>query len=149
MPSPSDSPEKGIEQFIIGYEVVENSAETLRKMVVARLLPSEDGLVVRYEDHIRERDEAVARERERLARDGGDLPEAFAAIDPESDVGVLIRAALTVAEEDERERIREALLGEKGIEVAGAESSRRHHFRPHNNITRTLFEAALDSLEDG
>jgi hypothetical protein len=82
-------------------------------------------------------------ERQRLARQG-ELPEALFGVHPESDVGVLIRAALTVAEEDaaksERQRLKEALeklRDEPGYGV----------LRQSGVIEALRAVAALDTLE--
>lgn len=57
--SPSDSPEKGIERFD-----PQLAGATSEGFLPMDRMP--EGEFVTYEDHIRERDEAVARERERL-----------------------------------------------------------------------------------
>lgn len=65
----SDSPEKGIERF---------APEKGPDGWIAGLAPSPTGYWVRYEDHIRERDEAVARERERVRGALAEVPQVQA-----------------------------------------------------------------------
>jgi hypothetical protein len=45
--------------------------------------------------------------------------------------------------------LKERLLSEEAIVAAGSAASAKHHFRPHEQITRTLLEAAFNQAMEG
>jgi hypothetical protein len=71
-------------------------------------------------------------------------------VDPESNLGIMIRAALTIAEEDaaqsERQRLKEALLSDKAMRAAGGRLPGSEHDTAED-WAKEAIEAALDTLE--